>query len=146
MPTIRENDFSAHLRRLTLGEWQRLLDLIPTIQEHEGPFGRVITHLPDGQLILPAWVGSPVVGTFHKLVYELGLVVSFDWPDWEEGRTALLDTETDFTGYDTETLCRFITTIVRADRFNDGFLVRCFENGQITKILLALREKVVSSP
>jgi hypothetical protein len=55
---------------------------------------------------------------------------------------ALLDVETDFSGAEPETLCRFITTIVRADRFNDGFLVQCFENGQIAKILLALRDKV----
>lgn len=142
MPIIQEEDFASHLKSLSVSDWHRLFDLLPRIQQHEGPFGNVITHLPDGQLILPFWVGVEIVDDFHKLVYDLGLIVSFNWPGWEEGRSALLDTETDFSGYDVETLCRFITTIVRADRFNGGFLVRCFENGQIVKILLALRDKV----
>lgn len=142
MPIIQEKEFALHLKNLSASDWHRLFDLLPRMHQHEGPLGRVITHLPDGQLILPFWVGVDIVDDFQRMVYDLGLVVSFNWPDWEEGITALLDVETDFSGHDPETLCRFITTIVRADRFNDGFLVQCFENGQIAKILLALRDKV----
>lgn len=135
MPILHESEFPAHLNALPTAAWQRLVELLSRIEQHEGPF-KFVSSTSDH------YDSVEVVDDFFKLVHDLGLVVSFNWPDWEARRNALLDTETDFTRYDTETLCRFITTIVRAERFNEGFLVRCFENGQIQKILLALRDKV----
>lgn len=138
MPIPTEAEFSAHLNALPPEAWARLSALLLRIQRHEGSFKFIAQ--PSGH-----YDSVRVVDDFFELVHELGLVAGFNWPEWEEGRAALLDAGTDFTRYDVETLCRFITTIVRADRFNDGFLVRCFENGQIAKILLALQGKVFLS-
>lgn len=138
MPIIKEAEFPAHLNALPPEAWQRLFALLPRIQQHEGPF-KFISQ-PSGY-----YDSVQVVDDFFELVHDLGLVVSFDWLRWEEGRAILLDDEADFSRYDIETLCRFITTIVRAERFNEGFLVRCFENGQIVKILLALQGKFFPS-
>ena len=44
----------------------------------------------------------------------------------------------DFNLLDTLTLCKLLTTIVRADRFTDGLLISFFEKSTILNILKAI--------
>ena len=46
----------------------------------------------------------------------------------------------DFNPLDTLTLCKLLTTIVRADRFTDGLLISFFEKSTILNILTALKQ------
>jgi hypothetical protein len=73
---------------------------------------------------------------FLKLVYELGIILDFDWPSWDEGRELII--KKDFTDLDIETHCKLITAIVRSDRY----LVENFENGNILSILINLKTKI----
>ena len=74
---------------------------------------------------------SDITQSFVKTAYELKLVLNFDWGEWPEGKAMLQNKSQDFDNLDLATLCKLITTIIRADRFNDGYLISRFENGTI---------------
>ena len=59
--------------------------------------------------------------------------------EWPEGKAMLQNKSQDFDNLDLATLCKLITTIIRADRFNDGYLISRFENGTILKIIKAIK-------
>jgi hypothetical protein len=136
-------DFENNISKITAEQWQQLFDLIPVLSKTK-VFAKSsgMKENSDGYLLFPHLINSEVVSEFQNLVYEIGLVNSFDWPSWEEGKQLLNDSAADFNKLDIKTLCMLITAIVRNDRFCDGSLVSFFENGTILKILKALKEKV----
>ena len=89
----------------------------------------------------PYWKWSDITTEFNKTVHDMKLIVSFDWPDWEEGSKLLRDHKQTFQDLDEITLCKLMTVIVRADRFSDGTLVGALEDGTISKILSALKAR-----
>ncbi len=62
---------------------------------------------------------------------------------WEEGSKILNNSPMSFHQYDLTTLCKLLTMIIRADRFNDGFLIMNFNDGTIFKIVAAIQGKVL---
>ena len=121
---------------------QKLLSLIPKIKNTQS-FGETAggEKSEDGTISFPFVVPAPVVSEFHKMVYDLDIVFSFDWSEWEEGRRVLEDPDADFSGYDMLSLRKFITVMVRADRFCEGYLESCFSNGVVLKILEAMERE-----
>ncbi len=99
----------------------------------------------DGSITFPYWENSEVVNRFLDTVHELNIAPNFDWVNWEEGRNILQNKQQDYEHLKTITLCKLLTSIIRADRFSDGFLVGNFENGVIAKIVLSLKHKVQTS-
>ena len=63
---------------------------------------------------------------------------------WAEGKNILQDENQDYGLLEGLTICKLFTLIIRSDRFTEGTLVGCFEKGQIQKMVLALKEKVIS--
>ena len=131
-------DFQKKVSAIDITEWQRLFDLIPII-ENTNSFGETIIgeKTSEGVSHFPYVVPEKVVRDFHKLVYDMGIVLAFDWGGWEEGDDLINDENTDYNSLDIVSLCKLITFIVRADRFNEGHLVSCFEAGIVLKILKA---------
>ena len=73
--------------------------------------------------------------------YYMQLIVAFDWSKWPEGK-AMLDTpDTDYSALDGATLCKLLTTIVRADRFTEGYLKAMAKEGTLAKIVEGLKSK-----
>ncbi|MBK8055438.1 MAG: hypothetical protein IPK35_19750 [Saprospiraceae bacterium] len=66
----------------------------------------------------------------------------FDWAAWEDGKNILLNPDFEYNTLDLISLCKLLTVIIRADRFNEGYLVSCFEKGIVLKIITALESKV----
>lgn len=120
---------SFNLNKLKLN---KIFKLIPKIIETD-------EFLIYNQSNYPVW--APVVDEFHQLVYDLNIIILFDWTNWKEGSLILKDVNFDYSSLDSLTLVKLITTIVRAERFNEGFLPKCFSNGTILKILNALKAK-----
>ena len=89
----------------------------------------------------PCW--NPILDKFHNLVYELRIIIRFDWTTWEDAPKILKYLDFDYDSVDKLTLIKLITTMVRAERFNEGFLPECFSNGTALKILKALQRKIV---
>jgi hypothetical protein len=135
-------DLPLRLKTLSQSEWSKLFDLIPEIEKTIS-FGKLSAGVRDesGINVFPSWQASPIVDRFCKVAYELNIIAVFDWSSWDEGYKILADPKGNFELLDAVTLCKLITLIVRADRFNDGVLIGCFESGTMTKITLALKNK-----
>jgi hypothetical protein len=130
-----------HLNDIPKTEWQRLFDLIPAI-ENTRSFGTIKggQKQPNGYIEMPYISQSELVRGFLKLVYDIRIILDFDWPAWDEGREFIM--KKDFTNLDIETYCKLLTAIVRSDRFNEGYLAENFENGNVLNILKNLKKVV----
>lgn len=121
--------------------YSRLIDLIPQFESVQS-FGEIIVNtLEDGSTQMPYYVLDKIASQFVVIMYEDDLVINFNWPEWEHGRL-LLELGC-FEGLDSETLMKLLTVIVRADRFNEGFLVANFTNENVQKIIDALRSNSI---
>ncbi len=139
---LQEKNYKQKINSMTRADWQPLFNIIPEIEKTR-KFGEVAGgKTEDGSMQFPFHVPSPIVEEFHKLVYDIPVVVSFDWSSWQEGREILNNPDFDFDKLDVPDKCRLITIIVRSDRFSDGALVEAFESGVILKILKSIRCQV----
>jgi len=138
---INEKEFNSHLQSLTRDDWNRLFSLLPKI-EVETRFGEIKGgHETTSDAIqMPYWSNSAIVNDFLDVYHNLDLCIVFDWTQWDEGFNILKEENFDFSKLDTLTLCKLLTTIIRADRFNDGFLVVRFADGTVPKIVHAIAQ------
>jgi len=140
---LSEKNYRQKIYAYTREQWQPLMDLIPEIEEALS-FGEKGGGQkdPDGEMQMPYTIPAYVVTQFVDIVYEMPLMVSFDWPAWEEGRKMANDPDFDFDSVDIPTKCKLITAVIRNDRFADGALVRAFESGLILKILKSIHRQL----
>jgi hypothetical protein len=138
---IRLENLQEHIQTLKANDWNRLFALLSEIDATE-KFGEIkgADKITDGFTTFPYWSSSDIVDKVFRLIKELDLVPVFDWTSWDEGNRILKSQEFDYSTLDTITLCKLLTTIVRTDRFSDGFLVLNFENGVVPKILRAIKQ------
>ena len=136
-------NFPSHIQSLSLEKWQALFDFLPEI-ENTQTFGNLInsTESEPGVFSFPYWSWAPIVGRWLNVVEKLELMSVFDWSSWEEGSLILEDPDPDFSKLDMITLCMLFTTIVRKDRFCEGYLVSCFTNNTILKIIKAIQNHI----
>jgi len=136
-------DFDQKINQISKGQWQSLFDLIPTI-EKTSSFG--VFNFGDenegGEVHMPTMESEKIVSDFVHKIEHLDLMIVFDWGSWKEGENLLNNTNTNYNELSTETLCKLITAIIRADRFTEGYLVSCFKNGVILKILYGLKRNM----
>jgi hypothetical protein len=85
---------------------------------------------------MPYAAAKPLVYEFTKTWDEKGLIIPFDWSEWQEGRDwyASAD-ESKYDALDAETALKLLTAVIRNDRFNEGALMRAFESGDFPKII-----------
>lgn len=140
---IELENFQEYLKTIKLNDWNKLFDLIEIIEKTKN-FGELVfpENLKENEFGLPYWIANEIVEKFLEVVYELNLIIVFNWTKWKEGAEILNNKEQNFENYDIITLCKLITAIVRSDRFCDGNLVGNFENKNIEKILRALKNKL----
>lgn len=133
----------THLKSITPSEWQKLFDLNERIMKSKS-FGEIVggEKIEENVSTFPYWKWSDITTEFNKTIHDMQLIVSFDWPDWEEGIQLLKDRKQTYQDLDEITLCKLLTVIVRADRFSDGTLVRAMKDGTISKIVSALKARV----
>ena len=137
------DSFSNHLKTLTKNDWYKLFSLLPDIEvanSHSDLKG--FERHTAGTMSFTNWESSQLVNKVVNTICTLQLAPIFDWSAWEDGKKILLQQEYDYASLDTITLCKLLTVIIRADRFNEGYLISCFENGIITKIIKALKKNI----
>ncbi|GAB3494454.1 hypothetical protein GCM10027341_10640 [Spirosoma knui] len=129
-----------HLKSITPTDWNKLFELIPEIESTE-KFGEIKggDALPDGSITMPYWSSTNIVDKFFHAVNDLDIVPVYNWASWQEGKSLLDDNSTDYNNLPIETLCKLLTVIIRADRFSDGYLVSMFANGNMLKIIKAMK-------
>ena len=140
---LSENNYFETISGYSKSHWQPFLDLIPEIKA-KGKFSTVpkIEQDKDGGLIVPPFSAAEVVGKFQYTFEKLGLMISFDWGSWIEGREILEGKCFDFDAIDIPTKCKLISMIIRNDRFCDGYLVSTFESGLMLKVLESIERQL----
>ncbi|MDX9694302.1 MAG: DUF6508 domain-containing protein [Bacteroidales bacterium] len=134
-------DFPSHINSLTKEDWNKLFALIPKIEQTKS-FGKVVIDKKSKSRVqqFPYVEFNSLGREFLALIDELKLIVVFDWMSWKEGKQMLDDKN--YEGLDAVALCKLITTIVRADRFSEGYLLSAFEDGDMLTILKELKKQV----
>jgi hypothetical protein len=143
MNVLKENDYLDRINAYTLSDWKPLLDLIPDI-EAEKKFGEAVGggFIDENTIELPNYLESLIVISFREIVYQIPIMIDFDWSRWNEGRKMAGDKDFDFDTVDIPTKCKIITAIVRNDRFCDGALVDAFQRGLILKVLKSIEKQL----
>lgn len=138
---LQESSYEEKLNGYTYDDWKPLLGLIPQI-ETISKFGKWYGgESKDGVLRMPYCMPIPVVEQFLEAVYNIPIMIEFNWPKWDEGRK-IARNDFDFDTVDVVIKCKLITAIVRNDRFCEGALVSAFESGLILKILKSILNQV----
>lgn len=128
-------------RNLSKENIEALRAINARIQDYVGEWG--IHHdterTESGVLVFP-WIEQyPLIQDFVSFMYENDLVVKFSWTEWQAGRDwYALDDDGKYDKLDIETALKLLTAIIRNDRFNDGALVRAFEDGSFPMIIQKL--------
>ena len=140
---LYEDNYIEKITSLTAADWQPLFELIPVIQS-TSEFGVMTSEEKNnnGVLQIPYLLEAPVVAKFVEIVYDLPVMMKFDWSVWAEGREIVRNKNFDFDRLDIPTKCKLITAIVRNDRFCEGALVSAFESGLILKIIKSIKNQV----
>lgn len=118
-------------------QWQPLFDLIPELEEAL-PAGKNFT-AQNGQEV---WGWTTQTSHFYTVIGSSPALIIFKWMVWSEGILFLETENPDFSNFDLLTLCKFVTLIIRAERFCEGYFLEHLENGDVLKILCAIRQKV----
>ena len=140
---LEENNYKEVIDSYNQEDWQPLLDLIPRVEstpkfDVSGPL-----EIDDsGAIQIPHVKEVPVIEEFRKVVYEIPIMINFDWCSWDEGRSMARDETFNYDSVDIPTKCKLITAIVRNDRFCEGALSDAFESGLILKILKSIQKQV----
>jgi hypothetical protein len=140
---LTEDNYLERINLYTESDWKPLFDLIPSIENTE-EFGKWAggEKDKDGVFSLPYMDADEIVNEFHQLVYNIPVIISFDWGSWDEGRRIAGDENFDFDTIDIPEKCKIITAIVRNDRYCEGALVSAFESGLILKILKSVERGI----
>ncbi len=107
---------------LAPADWSRLRDITERVAAHGGPFARWVPpkRIGDNSFKLGYAFSGELMREAVQTIYNLGLIVPFAWPEWEEGRR-LVAGET----FDPDTLTwaqtvGLLTALIRQDRFSEG--------------------------
>ncbi len=134
-------DLPAHLNSLNQSDWDKLFSLIQPIESHKGYDGdwEDTDNIPAG-FKLTTESEADIIGVFQNRMYELDLVINFNWGHWDEGRKLVRSGKYD--NVDTITLLKLLTAIIRNNRFCDGALAAAFGDGTIERILKQLKKNI----
>jgi hypothetical protein len=116
------------LPKLTDSAIEELAFLLQEIDSFTGEWGIVkgITWADESEIVMKA----------RTFLYNNNLVLAFDWGEWSDTfRDIFENNKNGFSEIDKETVSKLLTTIIRADRFNTGFLLSAFKNGKAQALL-----------
>ncbi len=143
MEILKEHNYQEIITAYTLSDWKPLLDLIQRI-ESQISFSqrRDKVRSETNSIILPLSVEAQIVSEFREIVYQIPIMIDFDWSGWDEGRKMAKDEHFDYDSVDIPTKCKVITAFVRNDRFCEGALASAFQRGTILKILKSIERQL----
>lgn len=135
-------DLPKHLANIEPQSWARFHDLVKSIYDEKN-FGEIINSpkRTEAYLEFPNWNYTEKIREFVKVSYDLNILVPFDWREWTEGQDMINDPQQDYLQLDAVILCKLLTLVIRAERFYEGYLNNCLQNGSVLKIVTALAGK-----
>lgn len=141
---LTEENYREKIDSYSKTEWAPLIELIPKIEKTK-KFGKMYGGEIDENdvMTMPYWEKSDIVSQFCRIVYNIPIIIEFEWSSWDEGRKIASDENFDLDTIDIPTKCKLITAIVRNDRFCDGALIAAFKSGLILKILKSIEKQLI---
>ncbi|MBL7979094.1 MAG: hypothetical protein JNN12_12200 [Bacteroidetes Order II. Incertae sedis bacterium] len=134
MPYLHD-DYIEVISKYSLEEWEPLMDFIRVLE---------IKYSSQDQGSKKIFETDSVeLREFLNIIhYKTPIMIVFDWVNWMEGKRFLQKLDTDFSLFSIPDLCKLMTVLVRADRFNEGLLQSSLENGLIINLLKAVQSKL----
>jgi hypothetical protein len=138
-----EDTIGDYLDLIPKTEWSRLFSLADRIELSLK--SGLLKDLKDKGVIRYEWWKSgnevPEIIELGQLLTQLGLLVSFDWTNWKHGQIMLQKGIKESDDIDLISLCKLLTMITRADRFNDSILYQNVIRGNVVTILKLIKKK-----
>jgi len=96
-----------------------------------------------GLYITPHFANGPVASRIRKLLYELHLIIPFDWMHWKTGMDMLRDDDLNrLSGLPAPDLVALLTLLVRKDRFAEGTWGDAVQRHMVAKLLSELDARI----
>lgn len=114
----------------------RLLEYLPYFQDQTNQFYEIVDKPPQ----FPFASYSCMVSQFYKDLYQENMIQSFDWPGWTHEAHKYINDPEILNQADITIIQKLFTSIIRADRFNEGLLGRMIDQGVILNLLLRLKD------
>ena len=80
------------------------------------------------------------VDNLKKVCYEIPVIISFDWKNWDEGIKAF--NEKNFKNHSSIFLFKMLTFIIRRDRVWGNFIYSCLKEGIIQQIISEIEKNL----
>jgi len=128
-------EYIRYVESLSKTDWQPLIALHSELKAHKGAFGSWDArggYFQQGELMKKSLA----------VVQSLKLVFVFDWSKWEAGKKVFNDASFDLSTLALHELCLTFTYMIRAERFNEGFLHDTFSRGTFLRIITAICQKI----
>lgn len=91
----------------------------------------------------PHYSMGDVADRIMKLIYEMNLIVGFDWMDWDDGMELLKNGNlTKLEGQPAHIIVGLLTALARNDRFSEGAWGSAIEKGTVAKLLDELEKRL----
>lgn len=132
------SEWDDAVAKLSNQDWKEIEEINSQIQAHTGAWGEMKGGDKDDQdrIQMPYADHNPLIYTFLDLWDDKNLIIQFDWSEWDEGREWFANKdESKYNTLDQETALKLITAVIRNGRFNEGALLRGFEDGDLPKII-----------
>lgn len=138
-PTDRE--IEAVLGAASTAAWTLLAEQVEAIESSATPYVWRGGRRDDGSLTLPFVEYAPVVSAAVQHLYDIGAVVAFDWMSWNASER--FDDPTAFDSAPVADVVRWLTALVRSERFGDGSIAATLDDGTL---VVALRRLLAWPP
>ncbi|MFD4469669.1 DUF6508 domain-containing protein [Rhodococcus sp. NPDC058505] len=125
---------------LTPSDWATLREITERVTAHAGPFAEWVPpkRIGDNSFEIGYSSWGSLAGEVVRAVYDLGLVVPFAWPQWEDAQRLLAPATFDPDTLTWPQTVGLLTLLLRQDRFSDGTVAEAFEDGALPKLLVRL--------
>lgn len=122
-------EFKAYISTLSYGHLHPLFRLLPELN----------TFITSKNASTYSYENTPkIIRQVNNEILRLELIPVFNWSVWQEGMDLLQHPNTNYNNLPFYDLCKLLTVIYRADRFNEGYKLAQFTNGTVYKILKAM--------
>jgi len=135
---------SNHLMNIPNHDWAPLFDFISEIEKSKWFDKTNAEYASENPLFIQNTSKKELITKIVASLYDLDIIPTFDRTNWDEGKAIINNDKSEYDSLDMVTLCKLFTVLIRADRFNEGFLLLKFEDGTIPKILTTLRKHVLN--
>ena len=122
------------LNQIEPTDWNQLSSLLQELEN-------AVNELNDSNRKYENPLIHSILSRIMEQVYNMKIVYSFRWQDWDEGRWLASFPDFNFCLLSPLELSKFTTAIARKDRFDPYYWTDSFADGMMQKILAALIAK-----